>query len=107
MSDAFSFRLFATDGAARRGEIATPHGPAGMFMYDDDHGTRIAMLVRPMEIQGDTPMSEGSHGPVSGVTWAEQGLGYTLVGAKPADVLHPLADEMRRQITAGQDSVKL
>src|SRR2546421_13110551 len=26
MSDAFSFRLLATDDAARRGEIATPHG---------------------------------------------------------------------------------
>jgi len=26
MSDAFSFRLIATDGTARRGEIATPHG---------------------------------------------------------------------------------
>src|SRR6266700_820907 len=27
MPDAFSFRLVATDGAARPGEIATPHGP--------------------------------------------------------------------------------
>ncbi len=27
MSDRFSFRLLATDGAARRGEITTPHGP--------------------------------------------------------------------------------
>ena len=26
MSDVFSFQLLATDGAARRGEIATPHG---------------------------------------------------------------------------------
>jgi len=26
MSDPFSFRLMATDGAARRGEITTPHG---------------------------------------------------------------------------------
>ena len=26
MPDAFSFHLLATDGAARRGEIATPHG---------------------------------------------------------------------------------
>src|SRR5688572_30018913 len=26
MSDPFSFRLIATDGAARRGEIVTPHG---------------------------------------------------------------------------------
>src|ERR671927_445400 len=27
MPDAFSFRLIATDGEARCGEIATPHGP--------------------------------------------------------------------------------
>jgi len=27
MPDAFSFRVLATDGAARHGEIATPHGP--------------------------------------------------------------------------------
>jgi queuine tRNA-ribosyltransferase len=27
MPDPFSFRLIATDGGARRGEIATPHGP--------------------------------------------------------------------------------
>jgi queuine tRNA-ribosyltransferase len=27
MSDPFSFRLIATNGAARRGEITTPHGP--------------------------------------------------------------------------------
>src|SRR6516162_2664710 len=27
MPDAFSFRLLATDGAARCGEMATPHGP--------------------------------------------------------------------------------
>src|SRR5215831_4568468 len=27
MPDAFSFRVLATDGAARCGEIATPHGP--------------------------------------------------------------------------------
>ena len=26
MPEAFSFRLLATDGVARRGEIATPHG---------------------------------------------------------------------------------
>lgn len=82
--------------------VATPHGPAGLLMYDDDRGTRLAMLVRPMEIEGDTPMSEHSQGAVSGVTWADRGLGYTLVGDRPADVLHPLADEARRQIRAGE-----
>jgi anti-sigma factor RsiW len=82
--------------------VATRHGPAGLLMYDDDRGTRLAMLVRPMEIEGDSPMSEHSQGAVSGVTWADRGLGYTLVGARPADVLHPLADEARRQIRAGE-----
>ena len=24
------------------------HGPAAMFMYDDDHGSRIVVLTRPM-----------------------------------------------------------
>lgn len=82
--------------------VATPHGPAGLLMYDDDRGTRLAMLVRPMDIEGDTPMSEHSRGDVSGLAWADQGLGYTLVGDRPADVLHPLADEARRQIRAGE-----
>jgi anti-sigma factor RsiW len=78
--------------------VATAHGPAGLFMYDDGHGTRLSMLVRPMAIDGDTPMSEHSRGTVSGVAWADQGLGYSLVGAKPAQLLHPIADEVRRQI---------
>lgn len=82
--------------------VATPHGPAGLLMYDDDRGTRLAMLVRPMDIEGDTPMSEHSSGDVSGLAWADQGLGYTLVGDRPADVLHPLADEARRQIRASE-----
>ncbi|MEJ1974710.1 MAG: anti-sigma factor [Acetobacteraceae bacterium] len=77
--------------------VATPHGPAGLFMYDDDHGTRLVMLVRPMATERTMPMSEQSRGPVAGFAWATNGLGYSLVGAAPAAVLHPLADEIRRQ----------
>jgi len=51
MSDAFSFRLLATDGAARLGEIATPHGvvrtPAFMPV-----GTQAAVkAVAPDELR--------------------------------------------------------
>ena len=81
--------------------VATPHGPAGMFMYDDDHGTRIAMLVRPMTTDGTTPMTEHGRGGVKGFTWSDRGMGYSLVGPPPAATLHPLADEMRRQIDQG------
>jgi anti-sigma factor RsiW len=37
--------------------VPTAHGAAAMFMYDDDHGTRIAMLVRPMTVDRTMPMS--------------------------------------------------
>jgi anti-sigma factor RsiW len=78
--------------------VATPQGPAGLLMYDDDHGTRLVMLMRPMASQQDTPMSRQDHGPVTGFAWADGGIGYSLVGQAAPETLHPLADEVRRQI---------
>jgi anti-sigma factor RsiW len=78
--------------------IPTPHGPAGMLMYDDDRGTRLVMLVRPMETEQNTSMAESRSGDVTGFSWSENGLGYSLVGPAAPDMLHPLADEARRQI---------
>jgi anti-sigma factor RsiW len=78
--------------------VATSHGPAGLFLYDDDHGTRLAMLVRPVAIEKDMPMSQHRNGDVDGYAWAAKGLGYSLVGAATPGVLHPLANEVRRQI---------
>jgi anti-sigma factor RsiW len=79
--------------------VPTPHGPAALFLYDDDQGTRLAMLVRPMEIERDTPLAAQSHGAVSGFAWSDQGLGYSLVAPASARDLHALADEARRQTT--------
>jgi anti-sigma factor RsiW len=78
--------------------VATEHGPAGLFMYDDGHGTRVAMLVRPMNVEKNTPMKAHRQAGVAGYSWADQGLGYSLVAADSTNGLHPLADEMRRQI---------
>ncbi len=78
--------------------VATAHGPAALFLYDDDHGTRLAMLIRPMADQRNTPMSLHAQGPVSGFAWADRGLGYSLVADASPQTLHPLADEARRQI---------
>lgn len=77
--------------------VATPHGPAGLLMYDNAQGQRLAMLVRPMAIDADTRMSEHAFGEIRGYAWASKGTGFTLVSAAPADVLHPIADEVRRQ----------
>lgn len=77
--------------------VPTPHGPAALFMYDDDKGTRLAMLVRPMEIERDMPLAAHAHGAVGGYAWSDQGLGYSLVAPATARDLHSLADEARRQ----------
>jgi anti-sigma factor RsiW len=77
--------------------VATPHGAAGLLMYSNPLGQRLVMLVRPMAIDKDTRMSEHSYGDIHGFTWASKGTGFSLVGPAPADLLHPIADEVRRQ----------
>ncbi|MER2268100.1 anti-sigma factor family protein [Methylobacterium oxalidis] len=77
--------------------VATPHGPAGMLMYDDARGTRIVMLVRSLEGTGDVPMVDHIYGSIAGCAWAQKGLGYSLVAAAEPEVLHPLVREIRRR----------
>jgi anti-sigma factor RsiW len=82
--------------------VATVHGPAGLLMYDNDHGIRLVMFVRPMERDMNTHrMSQSVNGPVTGFSWAHNGIGYSVVGAASPDILHPLANEIRRQLTTG------
>ncbi|HZZ33990.1 MAG TPA: anti-sigma factor [Phenylobacterium sp.] len=76
--------------------VTTPHGPAAMFLYEGARSQRLAVMVRPMANDKTTRMSEhGDHG-VGGVSWANKGLGYSLVGSASARELHPIADEVRR-----------
>ena len=77
--------------------IATSHGPAAMFMYDDDHGDRLVVLTRPMASEQSAPMAPHSGGDVAGFAWADGGMGYSLMGQAAADTLKPIANEVRRQ----------
>ncbi|KQO73434.1 hypothetical protein ASF41_18710 [Methylobacterium sp. Leaf111] len=76
--------------------VATQQGPAGLLMYDDGHGARFVMLMRPMSVPGDAPMQPHTSGTSNGYAWAQDGLGYSLVGAADPAILHPLANEFRR-----------
>lgn len=78
--------------------VATEHGPAAMFMYDDDHGSRIVLLTRPMRsADQNAPMMPQSHGDVGGFAWADDGVGYGLVGHAAPESLRTIANEVRRQ----------
>jgi anti-sigma factor RsiW len=78
--------------------VATTHGPAAMFMYDDDHGSRLVVLIRPMATDQNQPMMPHSGGDVSGFAWADSGMGYSLVGQSTPEILRPIANEARRQV---------
>ena len=78
-------------------ENATPPIPENSRVTQAGHGTRLVMLVRPMEIEKNTMMSQYANGRTTGFAWARDGIGYSLVGAAAPEVLHPLADEIRRQ----------
>ena len=81
--------------------VATEHGPAAMFMYDDDHGSRIVVLTRPMNgTDENAPMTPHVKGDVAGFAWADGGVGYSVVGQAPAESLRPLANEVRKQARA-------
>lgn len=79
--------------------VATGHGPAALLMYDNAQGSRIAVFMRPMvHADQNAPMAGHRKGDVVGFAWAENGMGYSLVGGPEAATnLHPIADEARRQ----------
>jgi anti-sigma factor RsiW len=80
---------------------ATARGPAALFMYDDGHGVRISVFVRPMvNSTRTTPIQQLEVGDIGGCAWVEKGVGYTVVGAVPVAELQRLADYIHAQLTA-------
>ena len=78
--------------------VATAHGPAAMFMYDNDRGSRIVVLTRPMSsADQNAPMTPQSQDDVGGFAWADDGLGYSLVGQAAPESLRPIANDVRQQ----------
>jgi anti-sigma factor RsiW len=78
--------------------VVTEHGPAALFMYDNQKGTRLAVLARPMAIQKDTGAMQPTEGRYPGYSWADRGLGYSVVADDRTESLHRVADEVRRQV---------
>lgn len=79
--------------------VPTPHGPAVLYMFDNGQGTRLTLLSRNMKVERDAPMSVDGRGAVTSVSWAQKGLGFSLVGPLDREVLHPIADAARAQLS--------
>lgn len=77
--------------------VATEHGPAGLYLYRNGRGDRIALYIRPMEVEGTDRMTARRTGDVAGWTWADDGLGFGVFGSGQAEFLHTTADMVRGQ----------
>lgn len=77
--------------------IATDHGPAGLYLYRYADGTRVAVYVRPMEVDGNAQMVHRDERGVTGWTWADDGLGFGVFGGGGSPALHGAADLVRSQ----------
>jgi len=76
--------------------LASTYGTAAvLFMYDDEKGSRLVMLTRPMQ-ETKTPTMPLNINNIHGFAWADNGFGMSLVGHASPQTLHTLAQEMRQ-----------
>jgi anti-sigma factor RsiW len=75
---------------------ATPEGPAGMFMYQNEAGVRLTVFVRPGSSAPNAPIVPVDGKPMGGCAWIEKGVGFTVVAPIPAEELHRVATEVQR-----------
>lgn len=75
---------------------ATPEGPAGMFMYQNEAGVRLTVFVRPGSSAPNAPIVPVDGKPMGGCAWIEKGVGFTVVAPIPAEELRHLATEVQR-----------
>ena len=77
--------------------VATQHGPAAMFSYHDDHGSRLVVLTRPMSSADQRDGRPNRRAAMSGASPGLYGVGYSLVGHAAPESLRPIANEVRKQ----------
>ena len=78
--------------------VATAHGPGGLFLYQGEGDARLAVYMRPMaQAHEHAPMRDRQDGDLGDIAWADDGLGFSVVGAAAPEALRPLAEVVRRQ----------
>jgi anti-sigma factor RsiW len=78
--------------------LATERGAAAaLFVYADERGNRLSVLMRPMAPELHAPRSDVSQGSMNGCTWIEKGIGYAVVAATSDAALDGIARQISRQ----------
>jgi anti-sigma factor RsiW len=78
--------------------LATERGAAAaLFMYDDEQGSRLSVLMRPMAQELSAGRSDMNQGTVNLCAWISKGIGYAVVAAKPDEAVDRVAEQISEQ----------
>jgi anti-sigma factor RsiW len=80
--------------------VASAHGPAALFMYENPRGVRLAIYVRPMSTGQTTPIELTDARDVDACTWIDRGVGYSLMAAEPYGRLQELSRFVRQELAS-------
>jgi anti-sigma factor RsiW len=79
----------------------TAHGPAAMFMYENDAKSRLIVFVRPMTTGRSTGIEQVDAGKLDVCAWITKGVGYSVIAHEPYERLLDLSRDVREQTDRG------
>jgi len=81
--------------------VASPHGAAALFVYENTHHKRLIIYVRPMAEPGETTAIKAVDvDDLDGCTWIDQGIGYSLIANESYAHLQELSQGVRQQVAS-------
>lgn len=81
------------------------NGPAAMFMYDDDRGTRLTLYVQAGNNK-ETGFRSERQDDVSAFFWTDRGLGYVVTAALDQNRLLPIAQSIHERMGPAEPSTE-
>lgn len=78
--------------------VASQHGAAALFVYQNAHGGRLIVYVRPMSSGQMTPIEPIDTASADGCAWIDRGVGYSLIADESYDKLVELSRQVRQEM---------
>ena len=82
-------------------------GPAALFMYEDDKGTRLSCYYLVAGVAGETEFQFREQNGISAFYWVDDGLAYAIAANVPRDLLLKVAEIVYQQNSPDGAKAKL
>jgi anti-sigma factor RsiW len=82
-------------------------GPAALFMYEDDKGTRLSCYYLVVDVAGEAEFQFREQNGISAFYWVEDGLAYAVTANVPRDMLLRVAEIIYKQNSPDAAKAKL